>query len=225
MQRSRLPGRQGLYDPVLRARRLRRRLRRQHQGRRVARRSSSRACRSCANLTHRGACGCDPLTGDGAGILMQMPDAFLRKVVRARSTSTLPPPRRVRRRHGVPARATSTSGTSACELFEKVVREEGQRLLGWRTRAGRRAASAARWRASRCRRSARSSSARGRTTPDAAGARAQALRHPQARRARWSASPACATRESLLRPEPLVAHHRLQGPAAARADPGSSTAT
>ena len=31
------------------------------------------------NLTHRGACGCDPLTGDGAGILLQMPDKFLRK--------------------------------------------------------------------------------------------------------------------------------------------------
>ncbi|HEY2826635.1 MAG TPA: hypothetical protein VGJ04_03460, partial [Pirellulales bacterium] len=30
------------------------------------------------NLTHRGACGCDPLTGDGAGILIQMPDAFFR---------------------------------------------------------------------------------------------------------------------------------------------------
>src|SRR6202050_3142262 len=28
------------------------------------------------NLTHRGACGCDPLTGDGAGILMQMPNEF-----------------------------------------------------------------------------------------------------------------------------------------------------
>ena len=31
------------------------------------------------NLTHRGACGCDPLTGDGAGILVQVPDAFLRR--------------------------------------------------------------------------------------------------------------------------------------------------
>ena len=30
------------------------------------------------NLTHRGACGCDPLTGDGAGILIQIPDAFFR---------------------------------------------------------------------------------------------------------------------------------------------------
>ena len=30
------------------------------------------------NLTHRGACGCDPLTGDGAGLLLQLPDAFFR---------------------------------------------------------------------------------------------------------------------------------------------------
>ena len=32
------------------------------------------------NLTHRGATGADPLQGDGAGILIQMPDAFLRRV-------------------------------------------------------------------------------------------------------------------------------------------------
>jgi len=31
------------------------------------------------NLEHRGACGCDPLTGDGAGLLMQIPHEFLRK--------------------------------------------------------------------------------------------------------------------------------------------------
>src|SRR6185295_6387380 len=31
------------------------------------------------NLTHRGACGCDPLTGDGAGMLTQIPHAFLRQ--------------------------------------------------------------------------------------------------------------------------------------------------
>ncbi|MBW8077788.1 MAG: hypothetical protein GJU76_06895, partial [Gallionella sp.] len=30
------------------------------------------------NLTHRGAVGADPLAGDGAGILLQVPDAFLR---------------------------------------------------------------------------------------------------------------------------------------------------
>ena len=32
------------------------------------------------NLDHRGAAGADPLTGDGAGITIQMPDAFMRKV-------------------------------------------------------------------------------------------------------------------------------------------------
>ncbi|MDP6102624.1 MAG: hypothetical protein QF579_04905, partial [Dehalococcoidia bacterium] len=31
------------------------------------------------NLAHRGACGCDPLTGDGAGILLQMPHQFLKQ--------------------------------------------------------------------------------------------------------------------------------------------------
>ena len=35
------------------------------------------------NLAHRGACGCEVNTGDGAGILIQMPDAFLRKVAPA----------------------------------------------------------------------------------------------------------------------------------------------
>ena len=35
------------------------------------------------NLTHRGACGCDETTGDGAGILMQMPHRFLVKACEA----------------------------------------------------------------------------------------------------------------------------------------------
>src|SRR5262245_33833439 len=39
------------------------------------------------NLEHRGACGSDPNTGDGAGILVQMPDAFLRHA----APFTLPP--------------------------------------------------------------------------------------------------------------------------------------
>src|SRR6188474_2547557 len=36
--------------------------------------------RVLVNLLHRGACGCEASTGDGAGILVQMPDRFLRKV-------------------------------------------------------------------------------------------------------------------------------------------------
>src|SRR6202035_1740348 len=42
------------------------------------------------NLLHRGACGCEAATGDGAGILIQMPDRFLRKVT-APLGITLPP--------------------------------------------------------------------------------------------------------------------------------------
>ena len=83
------------------------------------------------NLTHRGACGCDPETGDGAGILIQMPDAFLRKEM-AKQDITLPP-----------------EGDYACGLVflppnlddrniieqwtEHIIHEEGQKLLGWRS--------------------------------------------------------------------------------------------
>ena len=42
------------------------------------------------NLQHRGACGCEANTGDGAGILIQMPDRFLRKEA-ARLGVDLPP--------------------------------------------------------------------------------------------------------------------------------------
>src|ERR1700749_1536619 len=41
------------------------------------------------NLDHRGACGCEVNTGDGAGILMQMPHTFLQKVC-AQSRIDLP---------------------------------------------------------------------------------------------------------------------------------------
>ena len=43
------------------------------------------------NLEHRGATGAEPDTGDGAGILVQVPDRFLREVVRAESGVELPP--------------------------------------------------------------------------------------------------------------------------------------
>src|SRR5437016_14444674 len=33
------------------------------------------------NLEHRGACGCDPETGDGAGLIVQIPDRFFRETV------------------------------------------------------------------------------------------------------------------------------------------------
>jgi glutamate synthase domain-containing protein 2/glutamate synthase domain-containing protein 1/glutamate synthase domain-containing protein 3 len=82
------------------------------------------------NLTHRGACGCDAQTGDGAGMLVQMPDAFLRKVC-GELGLTLPP----RGEYGVgmvflPSEADERD--RCVHLFEQVIREEGQELLGWR---------------------------------------------------------------------------------------------
>ena len=60
----------------------------------------AKALTALRNLDHRGAAGAEVNSGDGAGILLQVPDAFLREVV----DFELPPPARVRRRHRVPAR-------------------------------------------------------------------------------------------------------------------------
>ena len=54
------------------------------------------------NLEHRGATGAEADTGDGAGILVQVPDRFLRGVL-ADDGIELPPAGALRRRHGVPA--------------------------------------------------------------------------------------------------------------------------
>jgi len=82
------------------------------------------------NLLHRGACGCEPNTGDGAGILLQMPDRFLRREC-ARLGIALPPagdygcglvflPRDPVAREKVQV------------LLHSIVEEEGQGMLGWR---------------------------------------------------------------------------------------------
>ena len=83
------------------------------------------------NLTHRGACGCDPETGDGAGILLQVPDAFLRKACAAIDIE-LP----VAGAYGVGLvfLPRDVQERNHCErAFAKIVREEGQKVLGWRT--------------------------------------------------------------------------------------------
>jgi glutamate synthase domain-containing protein 1 len=83
-----------------------------------------------ANLTHRGACGCDETTGDGAGILMQMPHAFLKKVS-AQDSIRLPE----EKEHacGLVFLPPDPKQRTICmDRFETVVREEKQRFLGWR---------------------------------------------------------------------------------------------
>ncbi len=83
-----------------------------------------------ANLTHRGAAGCDPCTGDGAGILLQIPHALYAQD-RANAGISLPAPGD----YAVamcflapdPARRRRQEA-----IFESAVEHYGQRVLGWR---------------------------------------------------------------------------------------------
>jgi glutamate synthase domain-containing protein 2/glutamate synthase domain-containing protein 1/glutamate synthase domain-containing protein 3 len=82
------------------------------------------------NLSHRGACGCDPLTGDGCGVLTQMPDELLRAKT-AEIGFELPP----RGQYGAGAVFLPRSDPERefCQrrLVEIIV-DEGQTFLGWR---------------------------------------------------------------------------------------------
>ncbi len=82
------------------------------------------------NLTHRGATGYDPKLGDGAGMLIQLPDAFLRKET-ARLGITLPEVGKYA--CGMVFLPQSSNGRVACEsAIARIIHEEGQGFLGWR---------------------------------------------------------------------------------------------
>src|SRR5213594_337947 len=90
----------------------------------------SQALQVLINLLHRGACGCEANTGDGAGILLQMPDKFLRRECTRRQIALPGPteygcglvflPRDAQQREKVQV------------LLHTIVEEEGQLMLGWR---------------------------------------------------------------------------------------------
>ncbi|MFZ2218235.1 MAG: glutamate synthase central domain-containing protein, partial [Rhodoferax sp.] len=82
------------------------------------------------NLDHRGAVGADKLMGDGAGILIQLPDALYREEMAAQGV-TLPPPGE----YGVGMMFLPKESASrlACEQeMARAIKAEGQVLLGWR---------------------------------------------------------------------------------------------
>ncbi|MDP9294548.1 MAG: glutamate synthase subunit alpha, partial [Actinomycetota bacterium] len=86
-----------------------------------------RAVVALENLEHRGAAGADPNTGDGAGMLMQLPDELLRGVI----GSDLPPPGR----YGVAVCFLPQDDERRAELealLTQTVEAEGQRVVGWR---------------------------------------------------------------------------------------------
>ncbi|MDD2581092.1 MAG: glutamate synthase large subunit [Desulfuromonadaceae bacterium] len=129
MKNNRPPAKQGLYDPQF-----------EHDACGVGfianikgRKSHdivSQALEILVNLDHRGATGSEPDTGDGAGILIQMPDSFLRSVC-APLGIELPAPFN----YGVGMVFTSTKATernAARHILEKILVEEEVELLGWR---------------------------------------------------------------------------------------------
>ncbi|HEY6557176.1 MAG TPA: glutamate synthase large subunit [Polyangiaceae bacterium] len=82
------------------------------------------------NLVHRGACGCDPLTGDGAGILIQVPHAFFAKEC-AKIGIRLPDPGQ----YGVGCvfLPREKAQRRRCQqILEDKIFGTGQKLLGWR---------------------------------------------------------------------------------------------
>ena len=124
-----LPERQGLYDP-----------RNEHDAcgvgfvANIKGRKSHEIVRQglqiLVNLDHRGAVGADPQDGDGAGCLIQIPDALLRHWA-GENGLTLPPPGRYAVAMCFLPR-DDAARKYTMKLIGKVVKAEGQTLLGWR---------------------------------------------------------------------------------------------
>jgi glutamate synthase domain-containing protein 2/glutamate synthase domain-containing protein 1/glutamate synthase domain-containing protein 3 len=82
------------------------------------------------NLVHRGACGCEENTGDGVGLLIQTPHKFF---VRACKEIDIDLPEFGHYGAGMVFLPTDEAQAKQCqEIFEKIVEEEGQTVLGWR---------------------------------------------------------------------------------------------
>src|SRR5271154_3079486 len=82
------------------------------------------------NLAHRGACGCDSETGDGAGVLIQIPHKFYaRECAKLGFELPLPGAYGV----GMTFLPVEKHARLQCEgILERIVREEGLSVLGWR---------------------------------------------------------------------------------------------
>jgi len=123
------PGPQGLYDPAY-----------EHDGCGVGFVAHIKGKKSHAiveqgltilkNLNHRGAVGWDPKLSDGAGLMIQMPDRFLREEMGKRGVS-LPPSGQYG--VGMVFLPRDPASRQACEYeIERAIKDEGQVLLGWR---------------------------------------------------------------------------------------------
>jgi glutamate synthase (NADPH) large chain len=83
------------------------------------------------NMDHRGACGCEPNTGDGAGILTALPHEFLQRVARKELAAELPPPGQYAA--GLAFLPKIEAERAKCKkAAEEIIKQQGQRLVGWR---------------------------------------------------------------------------------------------
>ncbi|TMM48348.1 glutamate synthase large subunit [Qipengyuania marisflavi] len=124
-----VPGAQGLYDP-----------RNEHDACGVGLVAHIKGAKShtivssaleiLANLDHRGAVGADPLLGDGAGILIQLPDPLLRRWADAAGVDLPQPGDYAVAQCFLPQDATAREFVE--DRLEKFIAKEGQVLVGWR---------------------------------------------------------------------------------------------
>ncbi len=125
-----LPGKQGLYDPSY-----------EHDAcgigfianlkGKASHETVKKGLEMLCRMEHRGALGSDPETGDGAGIMLQIPHAFFAKTC-GEAKIELP----AQSRYGVGMLFLPMDETrrAVCEKrLESIIQAEGQHLLGWRT--------------------------------------------------------------------------------------------
>src|ERR1051325_11390940 len=123
------PGRQGLYDPQF-----------EHEACGVGFVVNAKGKKShdivrnaiqiLLNLDHRGACGCEVNTGDGAGIILQTPHDFLKLVFKGAKVKL---PSAGEYGVGMVFMPPDKKQRAECEkVFAGIVAEEGQKVLGWR---------------------------------------------------------------------------------------------
>jgi glutamate synthase (ferredoxin) len=90
----------------------------------------SQALQALDNLRHRGACGCEENTGDGAGILIQIPHTFLSQNVKKSGFSL---PSLGEYGVGMAFLPKTAADQKECQKrVEAIVAEEGLKFLGWR---------------------------------------------------------------------------------------------
>ena len=90
------------------------------------------ACEMLTRMEHRGACGCETNTGDGAGIMTALPIDFFRQIAKDECNVELPDDGRFAAGN-VFLPDDQTQREQCRQIFERIVGEQGQQVLAWRS--------------------------------------------------------------------------------------------